>query len=307
MQPTAQTQFLSGRDQCAAWITYPDAAAHGDGPHPAVVLVHGFGATHEMRLAQYEQAFSEAGMVVLSFDFRNIGASEGTPRQLISVRRQLADIDAALDFVRSHPAVDAGLVGIWGTSMGATHVMLSAARHPELAAAVVQCPIMNTQNAAFSAGLGHVMKLAVPITSDLLRATFRLPRRYIPIVDDPGTEAVVTVPGAKDGWYGMMPEGVSFDNRVTAAVGAELVMLNASRKAAKIQVPLLVCVSDHETLMDPRIAARSAQNAPKGKALHYPADHFEVYHAPLVDRIIADQTAFLSRNLGLGLSEAVDA
>lgn len=303
MQPTTQTRFRSGRDHCAAWITRPDPAVHGDGPHPAVVLVHGFGATHEMRLAQYEQAFSDAGMVVLSFDFRNIGASGGTPRQLVSVRRQLADIDGALDFVRADQAVDADRVGIWGTSMGATHVMLTAARHPELAAAVVQCPVVNTQNAAFASGLGHVVKLAGPILGDLFRAALRLPRRYLPIVGDPGSAAVVTVPGAKDGWYGMVPEGAVFDNRVTAAVGAELVVRNASRQAADIRMPFLVCVSDRETLMDPRIAARCARIAPRGEALHYPADHFDVYHAPLVDTIIADQTVFLARHLGLARSE----
>lgn len=298
MPTTARTQFRSGQDHCAAWITEPDPALHGEGPHPAVVLVHGFGATHGMRLAQYEQAFATAGMVVLAFDFRHLGDSGGSPRQLVSVRRQLNDIDAALDFIREHTAVDPARVAVWGTSMGATHVTLTAANHPELAAAVVQCPVLNTRNAAFSSGLRHVAKLAGPITSDLIRAALHLPRRYLAIADEPGREAIVTVPGARQGWLGMVSDGVAFDNRVTASVGAELVLLNAAAKASEIQIPFLVCVSDHETLMDPRIAARVARQAPQGEAIHYPADHFEVYHAPLAEGIIADQTAFLMRHLG---------
>ncbi|MFI1396185.1 alpha/beta hydrolase [Streptomyces sp. NPDC020681] len=301
MFDTIDTSFQSRGSRCAAWLTYPA----GTGPFPAVVLVHGFGATHEMRLAQYEQAFAAGGMAVLSFDFRNIGASEGTPRQLISVRRQLADIDAALDFIRRDPKIDGSRIAIWGTSMGATHVLLTAARHPELAAAVVQCPVVNTMDAAFSSGLRHVLRLVGPITDDLVRAALRLPRRYIAVVDEPGTSAVVTVPGAKEGWYGMVPPGVDFDNRVTAAVGAELVTLNASRKSRKIKSPLLVCVSDHETLMDPRIAVKTAERAPRGVVIRYPADHFEVYHTPLVDGIIADQVDFLTRHLGP--SEALHA
>lgn len=299
MPTTARTQFRSGQDHCAAWITKPDPALHGEGPHPAVVLVHGFGATHGMRLAQYEQAFAAAGMVVLAFDFRHLGDSGGSPRQLVSVRRQLNDIDAALDFIREHTAVDPARVAVWGTSMGATHVTLTAANHPELAAAVVQCPVLNTRNAAFSSGLRHVAKLAGPITSDLIRAALHLPRRYLAIADEPGREAIVTVPGARQGWLGMVSDGVAFDNRVTASVGAELVLLNAAAKASEIQIPFLVCVSDRETLMDPRIAARVARQAPQGEAIHYPADHFEVYHAPLAEGIIADQTAFLMRHLGL--------
>lgn len=299
MPTTTRTQFRSGADHCAAWITQPDPTMHGEGPHPAVVLVHGFGATHGMRLAQYEQAFATAGMVVLAFDFRYLGDSGGNPRQLVSVRRQLDDIDAALDFIREDERVDPARVAVWGTSMGGTHVTLTAVRHPDLVAAVVQCPVLNTRNAAFSSGLGHVAKLTGPITSDLVRAALHLPRRYVAIADEPGREAIVTAPGAKEGWLGMVPDGVAFDNRVTASVGAELVLLNAAAKASEIQIPFLVCVSDHETLMDPRIAARVAHRAPRGEASHYPADHFEVYHAPLVEQVIADQTAFLTRHLGL--------
>ncbi|MEU3186286.1 alpha/beta fold hydrolase [Streptomyces sp. NPDC006923] len=301
MPETRTTSFLSHGQRCAAWITRPA----GDGPHPAVVLVHGFGATHDMRLDQYEQAFASAGMVTLSFDFRHLGASEGTPRQQISIPRQRADIDAALDFVRRDPRVDPARVALWGTSLGATHVLLAAADDPELAAAVVQCPVADTRNAATSSGLAAMARLIVPVAGDLVRAALRLPRRYVPIVDEPGTTAIVTAPGAKDGWYGMVPPGASFDNRVTAAVGLQLIRLNASRRAASIQAPLLVCVSDRETLMDPRIAVRTAQRAPRGTALHYPADHFEVYHPPLVDGIIRDQVAFLTRHLRpAALSEA---
>jgi pimeloyl-ACP methyl ester carboxylesterase len=262
-----------------------------------VVLVHGFGATHDMRLAQYEQAFAAGGLATLSFDFRNLGESEGEPRQLVSIRRQLADIEAALDFLRHVPDVDADRLALWGTSLGATHVMLTAAKHPELAAAVVQCPVVDTRNAACSSGLRAVARLIGPVADDLVRAAFGFPRRYIGIVDDPGRTAVVTVPGAKEGWHSMVPPGIAFDNRVTAATGVELAVRNAARKAALIRMPLLVCVSDQETLMDPRIAAGVARRAPRGIAIHYPADHFAVYHPPLVGRIIGDQLAFLGRCL----------
>jgi hypothetical protein len=30
---------------------------------------------------------------------------------------------------------------------------------------------------------------------------------------------------------------------------------------------------------------------------HYPADHFEVHHPPMVDRLVADQIAFLTEHL----------
>ena len=303
MLETRTTSFLSQGQRCAAWITYPDGPGsqgrgpQGRGPHPAVVLVHGFGATRGMRLEQYEQAFAGAGMVTLSFDFRHLGASEGAPRQFVSIRRQLADVEAALEFLARDDRVDADRRALWGTSLGATHVLLTAAARPEVAAAVVQCPVLDTRNAALSAGPRAIARLAGPVVGDLIRSVLRLPRRYVGIVDEPGRTAIVTVPGATQGWHTMVPPGVEFDNRVTAATALELVGLNAARRAAAVRAPLLVCVSDRETLTDPRIASRVAQQAPRGEAVHYPADHFEVYHPPMVERVIGDQVEFLTRHL----------
>ena len=61
-----------------------------------VVLVHGLGATHQMMLKQYEQAFSAAGVATLAFDYRTTGASAGSPRQRLSMRRQHADVAGRL-------------------------------------------------------------------------------------------------------------------------------------------------------------------------------------------------------------------
>jgi hypothetical protein len=49
--------------------------------------------------------------------------------------------------------------------------------------------------------------------------------------------------------------------------------------------------------MKPEIALRVAREAPLGRAIRYPTDHFEVYHPPFVDRIVADQIAFLTEHL----------
>ena len=61
--------------------------------------------------------------------------------------------------------------------------------------------------------------------------------------------------------------------------------------------PLLVCVCDRENLMDPKYAALVAHRARRGEAKHYDSDHFDVYHPPLVDQVLADQTAFLQEHL----------
>lgn len=290
---TTTTRFESDSTWCTGWVT----PGRGDGPRPGIVLVHGLGATHEMVLGQYEDAFAAAGITVLSFDFRHLGASGGEPRQLVSLRRHLQDVDAAWRHLRGLPGVDPARVALWGTSLGATHVLRYAARQPEAAAAVIQCPVVHGPSSARRAGPGPMIAVMPDILRDLGRALTRRPRHYTGIVGEPGDSAVVTIPGVKAKWEAMMPEGYRFDNRVTAASGLELVLSRAAHAARRISCPLLVCVCDREQLMNPRIADRVAARAARGTALHYDADHFDVYHPPLADQVIGDQVAFLAATL----------
>jgi len=290
---TTRMTFRSGNDDCAAWLTLPA----GGGPRPSVLLVHGGGATHDMKLDQYERWFSAAGMAVLAFDFRHLGDSGGEPRQLMSVRRYLEDIDAALAFMRRRPELDPARVALWGTSFGASHVVATAARRTDIAAAVIQCPILQGRAPALRSGLRHLARLTGPMLSDLARAALGLPRRYVPIVGRSGELAFVNRPGAWEGWHSVMPPGYRFDNRVPAGAGLSMLLYDAASMAGRVRCPLLVCVSDKEDLMDPAIAVRVAAEAPRGLARHYPADHFEVYHPPLAERIVADQIAFLREHL----------
>jgi pimeloyl-ACP methyl ester carboxylesterase len=289
---TEKLSFDSNGTRCAAWLTLPE----GDGPHPAVVLAHGLGATHGMMLAQYEQHFAAAGIATLAFDYRHTGESDGTPRQRIAMRLHRQDVGAAHRFLSGLPSIDRQRTGLWGTSLGAMHVLRVAATNSNVAAVVVQCPIVHGPSAALSSGIGHAVRLAPAIASDIARSALGLPRRYIPIVGQPGSTAVVAVPGAEGGWNSTVSPGHDFANQIAAANALGLAAVSALRTAKDISAPLLVCISDHETLMDPRLAARTAAAAPRGAARHYSGDHFEIYHQPLLASLLSDQTAFLTRH-----------
>lgn len=291
--PTRRVDFPSEGIRCAAWLTVPPTS----GPHPAVVLVHGLGATHDMMLPQYEQHFAAAGLATLAFDYRFTGVSDGQPRQHISMTTQRVDVNAALDFVRSRPEVDPIRLGLWGTSLGGMNVVRVAATRTDVAAAVVQCPIVHGPGAVRSIGLLGPLRLAPAIVEDVIRMSTRRGRRYVPIVGAPRTKAMVTVDGAEDGWNSTVPPGGRFDNRIAAADAVAIVTSSALRQANKVTAPLLVCVSDRETLIAPKYAALVAHRAPRGEAKHYDSDHFGVYHPPLLNRVLADQTTFLRKHL----------
>jgi fermentation-respiration switch protein FrsA (DUF1100 family) len=293
--PTERVDFSCRGVRCAAWLTLPAGA----GPHPAVVLAHGLGATHDMMLAQYEQHFAAAGIATLAFDYRNTGASEGLPRQHISTREQQHDVAAALDHLKCRPNIDGRRVGLWGTSLGGMNVVRVAAERDDIAAAVVQCPIVHGLGAARRLGLLSALRMTPAIVEDLLRVALRRGRRYVPIVGPPGGFALVTAEGAESGWNSTVPPGGRFDNRIAAADAVAMVSTSALTHARHIDAPLLVCVCDRENLMDPAYAALVARRASRGVAHHYDSDHFAIYHPPVVAQALADQTAFLQEHLGV--------
>ena len=90
-------------------------------------------------------------------------------------------------------------------------------------------------------------------------------------------------PAPKRGWNSTVPPGGQFENRVAAADAVGLVVTSALRHARDITAPLLVCVCDRENLIDPKYVELAARRAPRGVALHYDSDHFEIYHPPLVE------------------------
>lgn len=295
---TARVQFVSRGTRCAAWLTLPD----GPGPHPGVVLAHGLGATHGMSLAQYEQHFAGAGIATLAFDYRYTGESDGEPRQQFSMRGHRQDVEAALEYLRRHEGIDAARLGLWGTSLGALHVLQAAAYEVDLAAVVVQCPIVHGPGTLRENGIRAVLRLTPAIVGDALRRLRGAGRAYIPIVGQPGELAAVTTTGALEGWYSTVPPGCTFDNRMAAMDLIGIALSSAKRGAAKIKAPLLVCVSRRETLMNPHYVEDVAAAAPRGVARHYDGDHFQIYHPPMLGALLADQTAFLQEYLGVRVS-----
>jgi len=89
--------FPSQGLELAAWSYLPE----GEGPHPIVVMAHGFSGTRELRLDAYAERFQAAGLGALLFDYRHFGASPGEPRQLLDIRRQLEDWAAAIAHART--------------------------------------------------------------------------------------------------------------------------------------------------------------------------------------------------------------
>ena len=107
--------------------------AQGAGPHPTVVLLHGFpGNEKNLDLAQ---AWRRTGINVLFFHYRGAWGSQGD----FSIGNVLEDAASALVYVRTHAAelrVDPERIGVVGHSMGGFVALMTTADDPE-----IQCTV----------------------------------------------------------------------------------------------------------------------------------------------------------------------
>ncbi len=138
------------------WLYQPDQPK---GPVPAIVMAHGFSATKEMYLDKFAEVFCAAGMAVLVYDNRNLGASGGEPRQHIDPWRQISDYRDAITFAGTLPGVDKRRIGVWGSSYSGGHVLVVAAIDRRVKCVVSQVPLIS--------GLDNARRL---IRSDMIAA-----------------------------------------------------------------------------------------------------------------------------------------
>lgn len=292
-----ELSFDSGGERCAAWLYRPE----GEGPHPCVVLAHGFGGTREARLWAFAERFREAGMAALVFDYRHFGDSDGEPRQLLSIRRQIADWHAAIEFARSLEGVDAGRVAAWGTSFSGGHVIRVAAEDERIAAVVSQAPFADGMTTLRAAGPRESARLTVAGVLDGLAALSGGVPHRIPIVAPPGRGGAMTQPGAYEGYRALFDDPSQFRNEVCGRIALTLGAYAPARLAPQVGCPLLVCVVDGDIVTPPAPARRMAERASRGELIDYGAGpgHFDIYVGELFERAVTDQTAFLRRALSV--------
>jgi fermentation-respiration switch protein FrsA (DUF1100 family) len=289
-------EFASHGTACRAWFY---RAATVEKAAPCVVMAHGFGATRDASLEPYARRFAAAGMHVLLFDYRHFGASDGTPRQLVSPRRQLQDYAAAIACARSLPGVDETRIAAWGTSFAGGHALVLAARIPGLAAAVCQCPMMDGLAAVRGivgyAGVGQLLRLTVHGLWDAALAPFGRTHE-IPIVGRPGELAIMSSTDANDGYRALTPAGFRFGVAARIALHVGLYRPVAYASAACCPVLVQICTRDS---VAPAAAAEQAVRrlGARGEVRRYDIGHFEPYFGAPFERSVRDQTEFLARHL----------
>lgn len=260
---------------------------------PCIVTGHGFGGTIDAGLIPFAERYAAAGCAVLAFDYRHFGVSDGEPRQLLSVRKQLDDWAAAIAYARTLPGVDPDRIGLFGTSFSGGHVVSAAARDGKVAAVVAQCPMMDGLvafgNLVRYAGIGTLLRIGWHGLLDLVS-----PPHTVPIVGPPGSVAAMTSEDAESGYLAIVPPG--WKNEVCARIGLTVSSYRPGRLAEKLNCPILIQICEKDSVA-PVSAAEAAAKAANAEVKRYPVGHFDVYLGEPFERSVSDQVAFFSRRL----------
>ena len=126
--------FYSEGTRLSGDLFLPDGLAPSE-QRAGIVLCHGYTGVRNLYLPDTAKALTDAGYVVLTFDYKGWGDSDG-PKSRLSPYGRVIDSQAALTFLGAQATVDADRLGIYGTSYGGATVVWTAAVDPRVKAVV---------------------------------------------------------------------------------------------------------------------------------------------------------------------------
>jgi len=289
--------FTCSGEILKAWFFLPEGKKAAV---PCIIMAHGFGGTKTARLQPYAEHFQKAGFAALVFDYRHFGDSQGEPRQLLSIPRQLEDWRAAVSFARSLSEIDSKRIALWGTSFSGGHVVVTAALEKGIACISAQCPMMDglaaTRRALQISGVFNSLRMIAHGLRDQIGAWLGLPPHLMSIVGHPGSIAAMTASDAYEGFQALVPK--DFRNEVCARIGLQVGSYRPVRYARKVQCPALIQICEKDSVAPIEAAEKTASAiGPLAEVKRYPIGHFDIYQNDDFKRSVADQIDFFNRHL----------
>jgi len=248
-----------------------------DETRPTIVMSHGWGGTKAL-LANIASRLAAEGYLVLAFDYRGWGESDGKLvvqgdmpdrdadgivtvrareiRNVVDPIDQTVDIQRAFDFIEGEPNVDTTRLGYWGSSYSGAHAIWVAAHEPRAGCAVGQVA------AADSRSLAAVSWAGQDIAEHARLQAIRRARGEI----DPLPQGTDKAPNL-NGWAHL----------------DKVLSYNPVDDAGRITIPLLVIDAGNEELFDRHIAGElaiqraQANGAPAEYTVIPGITHYQVY------------------------------
>ena len=239
---------------------------------PGILLIPGWGGSKNNVGKNYARHFANAGFLVLTFDFKSWGESDGPLlasdklaaieeaqestlkashiRNIINPISMLADVRAALYYLGAEPQVMANNLGVWGTSMGGGLALAIAASDGRVKALVDQMGPVNYQY--------NLRKMPEEV---IRYAEAQAARGEIPPYPGPDSKLNPDLQGYVD-WVAMK-------------------RFNPLSQIENLQAPTLIIDAENETLFETekngQLLYRAIKNRLPARYKLYPGGHYAMY------------------------------
>lgn len=275
--------FMSQGLKLAAWYYVPKNLK-ADEKRPAIVMAHGFSAPKEALLQNFADRFAAAGFVVVVFDYRYLGASEGEPRNQIFPFEQIEDYRNAITWVQMQKEVNPEKIGVWGTSYSGAHVLHLAAFDRRVKAVVSQVMLVDGPAQASRMNRPDNLPLVVGFLAQDRAQRYTTGKvNYIPVVAPEGQPSALPTPESNDFFMKVVATSAPrWENRVTLESMEKFLEYNPAANIHRISpTPLLMVVADDDRLTPTDLAIEAFQRAREPKKLvMFKGGHFNAYQEP---------------------------
>lgn len=226
--------------------------------------------------------FCDAGLACVVYDNRGFGTSgtrPGQPRQEIDPWEQVRDYQQAITYAQSRADVDAGRIGVWGSSYSGGHAYVVGAIDRRVKAVCGQVPLVSGRRA-----------FEMLIRIDLWEPTWQLlamdrqarargeAPTMLPVVDaDPAAQSALPT---ADSWrFFSEYEGTTWRNEVTLRSIELFQGYEPGDLLRRISpTPLLMVVAPNDRLVAGELACAAFETAaPPKKLVLLPGGHFDAY------------------------------
>lgn len=261
---------------------------------PIVILCHGFCGIQEILLPRYAEAFTQAGFATITFDYRGFGESGGERGRLVPAL-QIEDICSVIDWAEAQSEIDGRRIALWGTSLGACHVLAAAVERPRIKGIISQMGFADGE-AIVTGKMDEQEKQGFVATLDkMVEKRERLGKEmFVAITKVLGDEESKAFFEANKERY------PSMDIKIPFLTVYETLNYKPYQNAEKVNCPTLVVVAGNDTVNEPQQGVALYDSVKADDKTLYVEDgakHYDLYDGKHFDNVINQQLAWLKGRL----------
>ena len=291
-------EFQSKGVTCRGWLYTPDAAAP-DTRHPTIVMAHGFSGVKEQALPDFAEQFATAGYAVLLFDYRTFGASDGEPRCQMFPLDMVEDYRNAINWACEQPNLDAGRIGIWGTSYSGGLVAYAATYDKRIKAVVAQVPSLTNQEARRAADPSRWDAVGRFLLNDRIERYQTGKVNYIKVVSSEADPCALPGLESFNAFMALKERAPNWRNGITVESLEKIREFDPVTHIAMIApAALLVIAAERDSLIPIAAVRKNFERAPEPKKLVvHDIGHFDIYQEPWLSAAAGEAVAWYGLHL----------